>query len=102
MIIIHPQAAVEAQAARAWYAARNPAVGVRFLAEYDRAIQRISDNPGRWSAYPAVAGYRWFHFKRFPYAVIYEVVSERVHVLAVAHDRRRPGYWRRRRSRTGR
>ena len=73
MIIVHPQAAVEAQAARAWYAARNRAVGMRFLAEYDRAIDLIRENPGRWAPHPHVAGYRWFHLKRFPYAVIYEV-----------------------------
>jgi hypothetical protein len=46
LIIIHPHAAVEAQAARAWYATRNHAVGMRFLAEYDRAINRIRDDPG--------------------------------------------------------
>ncbi len=98
MIIIHPHAAVEAQAARAWYATRNHAIGMRFLAEYDRAINRIRDDPRRWPAYPYLAGYRSFHFKRFPYAVIYEVLPEGTHVLAVAHDRRRPGYWRKRRA----
>jgi hypothetical protein len=51
LIIIHPNAAVEAQAARAWYATRNHAVGMRFLAEYDRAINRedtlaIAAEPG--------------------------------------------------------
>jgi hypothetical protein len=96
LIIVHPQAAIEAQAARAWYAARNRAVGMRFLAEYDRAIDLIREKPRRWPQYPHVAGCRWFHFKRFPYAVIYEVFPEGTHILAVAHDRRRPGYWRKR------
>jgi hypothetical protein len=40
LIIIHPEAAAEAQAARAWYAARNSAASERFLAEYDGAIDR--------------------------------------------------------------
>jgi plasmid stabilization system protein ParE len=98
LIIIHPQAAAEAKAARAWYAKRNPATGVRFLGEYDRAIDRIRENPRRWPEYPHVpdGGFRWYHFRRFPYAVIYEVLSEGTHVLAVAADRRRPGYWRKR------
>jgi toxin ParE1/3/4 len=31
---------------------------------------------------------------RFPYALIYAVEERRVFVVAVAHFRRRPGYWR--------
>jgi plasmid stabilization system protein ParE len=98
LIVIHPEAAAEAQAARAWYTARNPAAGVRFLAEYDRAIDRIRENPRRRPEYPQVTGFRWFHFRRYPYAVIYELLPEGTHVLAVAADRRRPGYWRKRRA----
>jgi hypothetical protein len=52
LIIVHPAAAAEAQAARAWYAARNPAVVGRFLSEYDRAIDRIRENPWRWPEHP--------------------------------------------------
>ncbi len=32
--------------------------------------------------------------RRFPYAVIYRVSREGVEILAVAHQRRGPGYWR--------
>ena len=31
---------------------------------------------------------------RFPYSVIYEVLGSTVTVLAMAHHRRKPGYWR--------
>jgi len=34
--------------------------------------------------------------KRFPYRVVYVVVGEDVDVIAVAHAKRRPTYWRRR------
>jgi plasmid stabilization system protein ParE len=30
---------------------------------------------------------------RFPYSVIYEVQGSTVTVVAVAHHRRKPGYW---------
>jgi len=30
---------------------------------------------------------------RFPDAVIYKMTAQRVYVRAVAHGRRRPGYW---------
>jgi len=31
----------------------------------------------------------------FPYHVVFKRFAERVVVLAIAHDRRKPGYWRR-------
>ena len=55
MIVIHPTAA-EARAARLRYAERDPAVARRFLAEYDRAVERIRDHPERWPLYPHVPG----------------------------------------------
>lgn len=33
---------------------------------------------------------------RFPYQLAYMTEDDRIHILAVAHDRRRPGYWHRR------
>jgi hypothetical protein len=94
LILIHPAAAAEARAARLRYAERDPAVGRRFLAEYDRAIERVDQHPERWPLYPHLPGnFRWCRFRRFPCAVIYEVFPSVTHVLAIAADRRRPGYW---------
>lgn len=46
---------------------------------------------------PYVAGTRRLLARRFPYAVVYRVRGEQVvEIVAVAHYRRRPGYWRRR------
>ena len=71
MILIHPEAAAEARGARRWYAERDPAVGGRFQAEYDRAIERVHDDPDRWPRYPHLPGnFYWWRF-RFPYAIIY-------------------------------
>lgn len=94
MILVHPAAATEARAARLRYAERDPAVARRFLAEYDRALERIRDHPERWPLYPHVpGGFRWCRFRRFPYAMSYELFPTVTHVLAVAADRRMPGYW---------
>jgi plasmid stabilization system protein ParE len=35
-------------------------------------------------------------FRRYPYAIIYRVLPDRIEILAIAHARRRPGYWRNR------
>ncbi|MBK7425134.1 MAG: type II toxin-antitoxin system RelE/ParE family toxin [Propionivibrio sp.] len=36
---------------------------------------------------------RQYNFRRFPYSIIYQVTVEELRILAVAHHRRRPGYW---------
>lgn len=41
-------------------------------------------------------GKRRFEMKRFPYSVVYTIVGKEIRMLAVAHHRRRPGYWRQR------
>jgi hypothetical protein len=99
LILVHPAAAEEARSARLRYAQQDPAVGRRFLREYDRALERVRDHPERWPIYPHLTGaFRWCRFRRFPYAVIYEVVPPDIHVLAIAADKRRPGYWERRKA----
>lgn len=91
---LHPEAAVEAQAAREWYDERGPALGKAFLAELDRAIDRIVESPDRWPKFRA--GIRRYLMRRFPFMVIYRQIGEVIQVLAVAHARRKPGYWRHR------
>ena len=91
---LHPEAAVEAQATREWYDERSPALGKAFLAELDRAIDRIVESPDRWPKFRA--GTRRYLMRRFPFMVIYRQVGEVIQVLAVAHARRKPGYWRHR------
>ena len=62
-----------------------------FLAELDRAVLQVSSTPERFSEH--LLGTRRFLFRRFPYLLVYRVLAEQVQVIAVAHGRRRPGYW---------
>lgn len=62
-----------------------------FRAEVFDGIERVALAP---LARPADGdGTRKRVLHRFPYSVIYEVQASTVTVLAVAHHRRRPGYW---------
>ena len=90
-IQLHPQAVTEAQAAYRWYRDRNPIAAEAFLAELDRATEQVSENPLRWPVYRQ--GTRRFLLRRFPFAVVYREVGEVVQIVAVAHGRRKPGYW---------
>lgn len=89
-----PDADEEAMNARDMYAARSPAAAKRFAAEVDRAIERIAEAPERWPKH--AANTRFFRLRRFPYLVIYRIEQAKITVVAVAHARRKPGYWKRR------
>lgn len=88
---IHPEAVAEARAAAQWYRVRSPSAAHAFLAELDRAIEKIAEDPGIWPRY--VGGAQRFLLKRFPFSVVYRLVSDRIEVVAIAHGRRKPGYW---------
>lgn len=45
---VHPEAVLEAQGAYRWYCDRNEAAAEAFLAELDRAVDLISENPVQW------------------------------------------------------
>lgn len=94
----HRLAAQEYLAARRWYEGRSEGLGATFAAEVDRAVLRISDQPDRWPLYRH--HFRRVRLRRFPYLLFYRVESPAlVFVLAVAHARRREGYWIRRAAR---
>jgi hypothetical protein len=94
-IDFHRLAAKEYREARDWYERRRDGLGDRFKAEVDRAVARIAAQPDRWPAFRA--RFRRVRVGRFPYTLYYRAVSPtRALVLAVAHGRRRPGYWTRR------
>lgn len=89
---LHPGAEGEADNARSWYAERSAIAADAFLAELDAAMFAISESPLRW---PRIYGrYRRFPMRKFPFSVIYAVRRGFVEVIAVAHYRRKPGYWR--------
>lgn len=88
---VHPEAIAEGGAAHSWYADRSPAAAEAFLAELDLAVSRILEAPHRWAEYHA--GTRRYLLHRFPFSVVYQESRGVIHLVAIAHARRRPGYW---------
>ena len=91
-IWLHPDAIREARAARQWYELRSADAADAFMAELDRAIELIEQGPRQWPPY--LGETRRYLLQRFPFFVVYRETANRVEVVAVAHGRRRPGYWR--------
>lgn len=86
------EAAEEIEEAAAWYGRRSEIARTAFLREIDHAVEAILEAPARWPSHTNAT--RRFVCATFPYAVFYFVEGETVIVVAVAHERRRPGYWR--------
>jgi len=91
-ITIDVEAEREARDAFRWYFDRSPDAAARFEAQLGHVLAAVAEMPLR--AVEVEPGVRSMLFPGFPYAVLYSVLSERIVVLAVAHMRRRPGYWR--------
>jgi toxin ParE1/3/4 len=80
----------EVDAACEWYDERKDRLGDEFFQEVERMLGLITLNP---QAFPlAPFGRRKAHLKRFPYVVCYRILSDRVRILSVLHDKRDPCY----------
>ena len=92
---IHEAAEAEINEAADFYDLESPGLGSVFLDEIQRALQSIVDFP---EAAPLVRGcVRKRIVTKFPYSLLYSTRGSEIRVLAVAHHKRRPFYWRGRR-----
>jgi len=85
------EAIKEAEAAARWYAQRSITAASGFADEIDAAIAAIEQSPEAWPSYDH--GTRHYLLRRYPFSVVYRIEATRILVVAVAHGRRRPGYW---------
>jgi toxin ParE1/3/4 len=89
-------AQADAEQAADWYIDHDAWDAARaFHEELAKALARIGTEPGLGT--PAKGGVRMLPIHRFPYSLIYRVQGDEVRVIAVAAQRRRPGFWRGRR-----
>jgi plasmid stabilization system protein ParE len=87
-----PAAQAELDAAATWYATEGGATAAqRWLTAFERAGRLLAAFP--LIGTPAPRATRLLRIKRFPYALVYRVGADELLVVAVAHDRRAPGYW---------
>jgi toxin ParE1/3/4 len=90
----HRAAQAELDRAFAWYQERNPEVAQRFVVEVRNKAKLVAEAPERW---PVVRGTtRRLTLDEFPFSIVYRhrAAERLVWIVAVAHQRRRPDYWR--------
>jgi hypothetical protein len=91
---VHPLARNEASEAFIWYRQRDDEAAKRFQAEVDRYFAMIEVRPLSFQSY--LLGTRRCVMQTFPYQIIFQETRDVWFIVAVAHSRRKPGYWRRR------
>jgi len=91
-ISFHELAEVELNDAAIFFEGETAGLGLRFLTAVESAVDNIQKHP---RASPIIdQNVRCKVLRRFPYSVMYSIKPERIRILAVANQRRRPFYWR--------
>jgi plasmid stabilization system protein ParE len=90
-IEFHPEASAEFQEAAVYYEKEVPGLGRAFISEVERVAELIGAHPVIGN--PIDETFRRVVLVRFPFSVIYCAESEKLLIVAVSHQRRKPGYW---------
>jgi toxin ParE1/3/4 len=86
----------EAVAAATWYDQEKPGLGIEFEQALDAVLDLLEEDlvplvpvPGE----SAAMGAKQFLLRRFPYSIVVRESDDEYLVIAIAHQHRRPGYW---------
>lgn len=95
----HPDARVEYVEALVYHEAQREGYGAKFEDEVFSVIERVRAFPNSGAVvegYPEGVVVRAFTLRRFRYSLMVVVEGDQPVIYAVAHQHRRPGYWRER------
>ncbi len=93
-VILHPEAETEILEALDWYVERSALAARAFVYELNAVIIRVTRTPETWPK--GFRDTRRIVFPHFPFNLVYRSYADTIEVVAVAHQRRRPFYWKNR------
>lgn len=92
----HPLTASDLNKAVAYYNRQRPGLGDELRTEVYASIERVLASPTQFSV--VSRGIRRCLVHRFPYAILFRIMSpDTLRVLVIRHHRRQPGFGLRRR-----
>jgi toxin ParE1/3/4 len=91
LVIVHGALADLQKAVNFYTAQSSPKLGLTFLAEFERVTNLITLSPHLGAVIRGTR--RQYSLRQFPYNVIYQITLDELRVIALAHQRRRPAYW---------
>jgi len=92
-LTLYAEAQSELKAAVVYYEAIDPDLGRDLRARVHRAFREIRKNPARYPLHKE-SRIRRCTVSRFPYTIYYLETPDRIWVVAIAHQKRKPDYWR--------
>jgi toxin ParE1/3/4 len=93
-VILHPEAETEILQALDWYVERSTLAARAFVYELNGVLLRVARTPKAWPR--TLRDTRRVIFPHFPFYLVYRNYGDTIEVVAVAHQRRRPFYWKNR------
>lgn len=87
----HPDATAELSESADWYAEHSSIAAQNFLVAIDVTVSSIVDDPARFAKIDS--RHRSCSVAKFPFLIVFRHDHTLVEVIAVAHAKRRPGYW---------
>jgi plasmid stabilization system protein ParE len=79
-----------------WYEARRSGLGAEFFNAVASTVSLIETNPEIGTTISTDGGTRRALVARFPYQVVYRLRPTEIVIVAIAHLKRRPEYWKNR------
>jgi plasmid stabilization system protein ParE len=78
-----------------WYRERDSSLATRFLDEVYKTLDLLERFPNTGGLVFGIhePDTRQLPVDTFPYQIVLRRFSDRISVLAIAHERKRPGYW---------
>ena len=77
-----------------WYESRRAGLGTEFFDAVAATLSLIETNPEIGTTLSAEGRTRRALLTRFPYQVVYRLRPAEIVIVAIAHLKRRPDYWR--------
>ena len=74
-----------------FYESESAGLGFEFLDDVQRVVNALREYPKLGQTIGR--GIRRALLRRFPFSLIYSEESDGILIVAVAHQKRRPGYW---------
>jgi plasmid stabilization system protein ParE len=93
-VIVSAAAEIDYFEALLWYAARSASAAEKFERDFAEALESIAESPQQFARLDD--RHRRFLMQRFPFQIVYRETDEQQLVVAVAHAKRKPHFWRRR------
>lgn len=90
-IYFHPEAEKELNSSIDFYNLKVSGLGLEFLSQIERAVDQIEQNPLFWKI--KGRNIRQYILKQFPYSIFYVIDPTQIHIVAIAHQKRKPFYW---------